>query len=966
MLLFAACTTTKSTSDISKWQRFYHNLTGQYNGYFNANEIIELSVENMQTANQDNYTQLLPIFPYTGNYDAASYNENLDKAITKVTTTATIHEKGQWVDDSYVLMGKAQYLKKDYESAEETFEYFKEEFDFSRYHTGRQKSNARLSRGERAKERKKQQKIKKAEKKERDKEREEDAKERDAEKKERDKTRKQEMKERAKAKKKQSGSRERAAANVQWEDPALEKSREADKKEEEDKEEDKEKKEKEAEEKKEEKALKKSNRKHTPAFYEGLLWLAKTYSERERFASAEYLFNSIDDEDDAPKEVKQQIPLSRARMYLVKKDYDKTIENLDLAISLEKDKKLKARYSYIKAQIYTQMNEPGQALQAYEKVKKYNPDFVMEFNADLNKIILRNQTGSANTKSSLKTLNRMLKEDKYATYQGQIYYAIGQINYQDGNIGEAIANYKNSLDYNSGNLFQKTESYYKLASLYFDTDDYAQAKYYYDSTLIFMPKTDYRFDQTTVYSNSLNSIAKNIEIIDTQDSLLAMGAMSSDEQRAYAIETLDNQGAKSDPANRSFTNPTFQGSTGSIRMNATSFFAYNVISLQRGQKSFTNEWGGRQLQDNWRTISDSDSSAGDSEDLAVSDYSDQQIESVLRTLPKTQAQRDLASMKKQEAMFELGKLYREKLKNPEAGFAMHQKLYQDNPDFKPQEELLYYLYLSGIDSNKRNLANKYKKKLINQYPDSDFAKILTDPGYAKTLMEKEKAPIKYYDETYALFEAGNYKQVIARAAKAPDILQDDKALRAKMELINAISIGKEQGKAKYLMALNKVIKTYPNTEEERRATEMKRFLSGDETAFNELLFDEDSDVFKEDFDKLHYGLVVIFDASSKVIQDMRLDINRFHKKYFSLEQLSTQTIPLSQEDNIKLILVRSFNDQSKAMDYFNVIDEKDKEFIKKKGYSFELFVINQNNYREIIKKRSINEYRLFFENNYQN
>ena len=961
ILLYTSCTTTKSASDITKFQRFYHNLTGEFNGYFNANEILDLSIQEMEMSTQDNYTQLLPIYPYTSNYDANSYKENLDKAIVKVTTVATIHDKGQWVDDSYVLMGKAQYLKKDYESAEETLEYFREEFDNSRYHTGRNKNKNKLSRAEREKQRKAQAKVKAAAKKERDKERKEEANIRDDERKEREKSRKEEIKARAKAKKK-GNSRQRAAEGVQWDDPALKDKKEKPEQTKEERKEEEEKKKKEEQEKKEAKETKKQNRKHTPAYYEGLLWLAKTYSERERYASAEYIFNSLLEEEDAPKKIKRQIPLSQARMYLVKEDYDKAIASLDEAINVEKSKSLKARYSYIQAQIYTQKGEPGMALKSFEKVKKYRPDFEMQFNSDLNKIILRNETGSTNTKASLRALNKMLKEDKYDSYQGQIYYAIGEINYNTGLVPEAISDFQKSIYYNNGNGPQKAESYYRLGKLFFDIEDFAQAKYYYDSTLIHMPKSDYRYEETDLYATSLTKIASNIEIINTQDSLLSISNLSKNAQREYAISVLDEQGAAASP-DRPNSNPNLRNGT-VLKLNASSFFAYNPQSLSRGQKAFRQEWGDRLLQDDWRSKSDSDDSNLDVGDSTQNSYSDSQIDNVLRSIPNNQAQKDLASKKIQEAMFELGKLYREKLKNPEAGFAMHKKLLDEYPGFYREPELLYYLYLSGKDIGKTNLANKYKNKLVKNYGDTEFAKIISDPNYAQKLIEKEKAPRKYYDDTYALFEQGQYKKVIERANKALEILKEDKDLQPKMALLKAMSVGKEQGKKKYIAELNGVIKKYPNTPEERRATEMKRFLSGDETAFNELIFEEDSDIFTLDFDKLHYGLIVIYKASSKVVKEMQTDIKSFHKKYFSLDQLSTQISALSPDDNIRLILVRTFDDKSKAMDYYDVIDKKDKEFIKKKGYSFDFFIINQNNYREVVKARSINEYRIYFEDNY--
>lgn len=957
LCLIVSCTTTKSKSDITKRKRFYHNTTAYYNGYFHADEILDLALLDIVTQNEDNYTQILPLSPYTTNYDPTAYAKEMDRAIVKVSTVSALHEESQWVDDCYVLLGKAQFVKKDYESAEETFEYFKEEFDFSQYHIGKNKTNQKLSRADRAKARKTQEKERAAAKKEKDKVRAEESKVRDEEKKERTKSRKQELKDRKKAKKKSNKSRERAAENVKWTEPETKKDEDKPERklltEDEDEDSDK-------DNKKDEESTKKKSR-HTPAYYEGLLWLAKTYSERERFSSAEYIFNALEEEPDAPKKVKQELPLSRARMYLVKKDYDKALEQLDVAIELEKDKKLKSRYSYVKAQILSRMGAAGEALKEYEKAKAYKPTFEMAYNAEINKILLRHQIGSTTADKAIKSLERMLKEEKYAIFKGQTHYALGQVKMTAGNREEALADFRKSIQYNQGNTAQQTESYYTLAKLFFEAEDYAESKYYYDSTLTVMNKSDFRYQEVDLYAKNLTSIAKNIQVMEKQDSLLTLSLLSDDELKDYAKEVLDSRGeekaAEPQTSQRVTRGPA-------PRLNGSSFFAYNPISVDRGQRTFSNIWGSRQLADNWRTESDSDIEQSIREGAAEVVYTEQQLESVLRDIPKNDAQRELSRRKIQEAMFDLGKLYREKLQNFQAGFAMHKKLYDKYPSFDQKPELLYYLYLSAKDIGKSGQANKYKKELVNTYPETEFAKIISNPEYAKEIIEREKAPQKYYEQTYALFEKGKYAQVVERAVLSEAKLNGDKRLMAKMALVNAMATGKVKGKKDYIRSLEKLIKDYPNTEEERKATEIKRFLSGDETAFNEVLYNEDKQQFSKDFNKLHYGLIVVFKASSKVLNDMRIDMSKFHKQYFNLDQLSTQSIPLDQDNKVSLILVRSFDDKQKAMKYFDVIDAKDKEFIKKKGYSFEFFVINQNNYREVVKSKSINEYRIFFEDNY--
>ena len=44
------------------------------------------------------------------------------------SVVVNLHREAVWTDDCYLLVGKAQYLKQDYESAEETLRYLTNEF----------------------------------------------------------------------------------------------------------------------------------------------------------------------------------------------------------------------------------------------------------------------------------------------------------------------------------------------------------------------------------------------------------------------------------------------------------------------------------------------------------------------------------------------------------------------------------------------------------------------------------------------------------------------------------------------------------------------------------------------------------------------------------------------------------------------------------------------------------------------
>ena len=113
---------------MSKVGQFYHNVTAKYNGWFNANELVEASVLKLEEQHEDNFNEILPIYEYAAVENADAVKADLDEAIKKVSVVVTLHEFSDWADDSYLLIGKSLYLKKDYEAAENAFEFYMDEF----------------------------------------------------------------------------------------------------------------------------------------------------------------------------------------------------------------------------------------------------------------------------------------------------------------------------------------------------------------------------------------------------------------------------------------------------------------------------------------------------------------------------------------------------------------------------------------------------------------------------------------------------------------------------------------------------------------------------------------------------------------------------------------------------------------------------------------------------------------------
>jgi hypothetical protein len=128
-IVFSACSSRKKKSEVKGFKKFYHNTTAKFNGYFNAEELMKESMVTLQDMNVDNYNKILSVYDYVNIDNNQAVKADMDKAIEKLSTVATIHEVSNYVDDCYLNIGKAQFYKQDYIAAEETFIFFEEVFD---------------------------------------------------------------------------------------------------------------------------------------------------------------------------------------------------------------------------------------------------------------------------------------------------------------------------------------------------------------------------------------------------------------------------------------------------------------------------------------------------------------------------------------------------------------------------------------------------------------------------------------------------------------------------------------------------------------------------------------------------------------------------------------------------------------------------------------------------------------------
>ncbi|MCK5856221.1 MAG: tetratricopeptide repeat protein [Bacteroidales bacterium] len=695
------------------------------------------------------------------------------------------------------------------------------------------------------------------------------------------------------------------------------------------------------------------------------------------------------------KEVYKMIPMVYADVYIKSKNYEAAIPYLKLAIDRNNKKAVRARLLFILGQVQQEREKLKGASRFFAKVLKNNPSYEMDFNA---RIKMAECYTGGDSKEVYKQLNKMLKDIKNEDYLDQIYYALAQVALKEKHTKEAMGYLKKSVQTSTTNNKQKAFSALQLAGLYFEKKEYTYAQAYYDSTMMFLPKDYPDYDVLNDRKIILTELVTNLLIVQTEDSLQKLAAMSSYERNKLIdnyIEELKYKEKKAKEAetlrqeNMQFAESTRQGPRSVTGSGSNKWYFYNTASLGAGRSEFMQKWGNRKLEDDWRrsdkqsrmedmSMNGSDEEGG--EDDADGDTSSTSASAAsndkysrdyyLQNIPLSEQMMDSSNFKIERALFNMGIIYKEKLKNTDEAANSFEKLIDRYPkgDYAPQTYYhLYQLYnQQGITSE----ANRYKKLLIQEFPESDYAKILQDPKYFDKLAKEANRAKDFYKETYQLYLAGKYKNVKLNNNLAKKYHTEEVDLLAKFEMLNALCIGKTTSDtAAFITALNVVVNDYPNSEVKPVAVDIIKSLQeasspnkeGKKSDGSNGEDDAPATIYVYNSGETHM-FMILADQRNLKIRELTKRLSNHNKKYFGLKDLKVKTLPINED--ILLVSVGNFDDKAASLKYFKTIRRNTVLYgmIKRVGGNY--FVISRGNYQRLYQSKDLDGYRKFFDSYY--
>jgi tetratricopeptide (TPR) repeat protein len=520
-----------------------------------------------------------------------------------------------------------------------------------------------------------------------------------------------------------------------------------------------------------------------------------------------------------------------AQAYINLNAPDTAIQQLKIASYYTKKNPEKGRYYYIIGQLYNQLRHKDSANYAFDKVIDLNRSSPRTYmiNAHLQKIKNTGLTDE-NKEELLEYLTELEENRENRPFLDKIYRQLAEYHLETESDSLALVYFNKSLRATQNMPKLNALNYENLAVYNFDLNEYKTAGSYYDSVLTNLPENTKKYRSIKKKFDNLEDVIKYEDIVHYADSVIILYDLPKDQQITFfeehivALKKAKEEAEKKEVERITEGFAAFAASKGG-KENKGKFYFYNLTSLGYGKNDFTNKWGNRTLEDDWRWSNKNTIAITNESGEAITDAGSQEeptdeekysVEFYLDQIPTEVVIIDSLKGERNFANYQLGLIYKEKFKENLLASAKLEKVLKSKPEERlilPSKYNLYKIY----EEEGSPLANDMKGNIIKNHPDSRYAEILLNP--AAVLAGNSDSPDAQYVKLYKLFQDQEFLKVITATEESINKFTGDPIV-PKFEMLKANAIGRLQGFNDFKEALNYVALTYPNNPEGKKAEQM--------------------------------------------------------------------------------------------------------------------------------------------------
>ena len=721
------------------------------------------------------------------------------------------------------------------------------------------------------------------------------------------------------------------------------------------------------------------------------LWIVRAYGEMGWIYEAEQVMSKINQNNLKATNIALFASVN-ADLLLKKHQYKEAIPFLELALSKETDNSLKQRFEYILAQLYHLTDDDEAAYSAYGKVIKSNPPYEMDFNARIS----RAQLDQGNVLTIRKELQSMLKNKSNKDYLDQLYLALGNTYLHHGDTAKAVENFKLSAEKSTRKGIDKAVTLITLADIYYNRHKYVLAQPCYEEAGKIITNEQDDYARVTRRAEMLSELVTQSDIVTLQDSLQRLAALPeiirievvnkiiekliADEKAAAEKAQKDKQIANFNLEDEMSMPPIGMNPPGTV----ADWYFYNPEVMRKGESEFIKRWGTRKLEDNWRRTNKSTSLFAEesSTTKAVKDSTDtisksksvmdnKKPEFYLLQIPVTPAQIAKSTAEIRKALFNMGLIYKDKVVDIPLAISTFKEFIHRFPTDEMVADAYFNIYLMQTREGNQTEASLYRDKLISEFPDSKYKKILAQKDYTQRLERMYKEQDSIYNLTYKAYNESDFGTVYKHVAY---IRQNYplSTLMPKFLFLNALSIGKKETPDKFKVALDSLVLTYPQSDVSAMAKDILALIKQGKEAKTgtssgtllakreETTKQEINDITPQQFSyekQSRHRLLLITSSDKMAMNKLQYNIASFNFSRFMIKDFDLVLSRLDTTQN--MLSVTNFESYDEVQWYLNSLNTDATITKLLADYQTKKIIISEENFAILKTGLTLNDYMAF-------
>lgn len=515
------------------------------------------------------------------------------------------------------------------------------------------------------------------------------------------------------------------------------------------------------------------------------------------------------------------------------------------------------RLYFLLGQLMAELGRKNDAYKAFAKAGAgAGTDYRTKFNARIKQSEVF--TGK-NVKKEINALKSMARYGRNTEYLDQIYYAIGNLYLTRGDSTNAEKNYRLAVEKSTRSGIDKALAQLALGRILFDKHDYVGAQPCYSEALPLLPDNYPGYKEIKKRSDVLDELAEYAGNVHLQDSLLTLAKMPEDERlkacQKLAKDYEEKMKKEAEDAKREeyLADQNAQGSNIDDKNAPTQFqinsdkswYFYNTQTKNQGKTEFQRRWGSRKNEDDWRRrnkntfsldgfeeqleeesaeIAANDSvSEGDKERLAA-EADPTKPEYYLKDIPKTEAEIATCNDIIQEGLYNMGVILKDKLEDFAQARSIFLELEERYPDNIYRLDVYYNMYLMAVRSGDTAEGERWRRKILEDFPESNYGQAMRDPAYFDNLRRMNDVQEKIYEEAYKAYLDNDNAKVHRLVSEMEHDYPLSKIL-PKFVFIDALSYVTDRDEDKFKERLETLLQKWPDTDMTETASAMLKYAS---------------------------------------------------------------------------------------------------------------------------------------------